>query len=103
MKNKLIVFLLIIVVLIVAPHVFNYLRSIGDTPQITDYHEQKWYGRDGKLGSSYTFNTYYLYDKTRQCHLGGSETFYIMKKELSISPDDYCEHCNMKWSWHFKK
>ena len=43
MKNKLIVFLLIIVVLIVAPHVFNYLRSIGDAPQITDYDEREEY------------------------------------------------------------
>ena len=96
-------FLAIIIIIFIAPRVFNYLRSIGETPQITNYDEQKWYGRDGKLGYSYTFYTYYLHDETRQCHLGGSETFYIMKKEQNISPDDYCEHCNMKWSWHFKK
>lgn len=102
MRNKLIGFLCIIVVVFFVPRVFNYLRSIGETPQITKYDEREWRG-DYFSSNPYTFYTYNLYDETRQCHLGNSETFYIMKKELSISPDDYCEHCNMKWSWHFKK
>lgn len=102
LKVKIIVILILIVVLFYAPCIFNYLISIGDTPQITDYDVREWYG--GYYSSNpYTFYTYYLHDDTRRCHLGGSETFYIMKKEKSISPDDYCEHCNMKWSWHFKK
>ena len=96
MKNKLIGFLFIFFTLFVVPRVFNFLRSFNETPQVTDFDEWKWYGRDRKQGYSYTFYTYYLHDETRKCHLGGKETFYIMKKEKSISPDDYCEHCNMK-------
>lgn len=102
LKDKIIVILIIIIILFYAPHVFNYFSSKGDTPQITDYDEREWYG--GYYSSNpYTFYTYYLHDDTRKCHLVSSETFYIEKKVKSISPDDYCEHCNMKWSWHFKK
>lgn len=43
MKKKLIIFLFLIVVLFVAPRVFNYLSSIGDTPQITYYDEREEY------------------------------------------------------------
>ena len=97
MKNKLIGFLAIIVILFVIPRIFNYLRSIGETPRITNYDEREW--KRGYYSSHpYTFYTYSLHDETRKCHLGSSETFYIVKKELYISPDDYCEHCNMKWS-----
>lgn len=100
--KKIIGFLVIFVFIYISTHFINYLRSIGETPQITNYEEREWQG--GYYSSNpHTFYTYYIYDETRKCHLGRGETFFIMKKEKSISPDDYCEHCNMKWSWHYKK
>jgi hypothetical protein len=101
--KKVIGIIFILFIICIIPHCCNHLCSIGETPHATDCHERKWHGRDGELGYSYTFYTYYLYDTTRQCHLGNPETFYIMKKEDKIVPDDRCEHCNMEWSWHFKK
>lgn len=100
--KKIIAFFAIYAIIYVLAHFINHLLSTGDAPQITDFNEREW--RGGYLSSNpYTFYTYYLHDDTRKCHLGSSETFYIMKKEFSISPDDCCEHCNMKWSLHFKK
>ena len=101
--KKVIGIIFILVVIYILPHCCNHLCSLGETPQVTNYHEREWHGRDDKLGYPYTFYTYYLHDTTRQCHLGNPETFYIMKKEDKIVPDDRCEHCNMEWSWHLKK
>lgn len=101
--RKVLVFVFILFIIIIIPHCCNHLCSIGETPHATECHEQKWKGRDGDLGYSYTFYTYSLYDTTRQCSIGNPETFFIIKKERIILPDDRCEHCSMKWSWHFKK
>jgi len=100
--KKILFIILVIVIIYLIPRGCNYLCSIGETPQVTDYGEEKIEG--GYYSSHpYTLYNYHLHDTTRQCHLGNPETFSIVKKEEKIEPDDKCDHCNMKWSWHFKK
>jgi len=101
--KKIIGILIIFVIVHFLAHFIGYLCSTGETPQATNCHEREWHGRDGELGYRYTFYTYYLLDESRQCHIGSPETFHIVKKEARINRDDHCDHCNMMWSWHFKK
>ena len=102
MKNKILGFLVLFIVVSIVLRTGNFIISLFDNPdsrcKCSMSHSGGYYG-----GSSCYFNNYSLYDKNRLCHLLGSSTFFIEKHVDTIEKGDFCERCNMPWCLHYKK
>ena len=102
MKNKIIGFIVLFIVVSIILRAGNLIISLFDTPDSRCKYSMTHYG--GYYGGSpYSFNNYSLYDKNRLCHLLGTSTFFIEKHVNTIEKGDCCERCYMPWYLHYKK
>lgn len=102
MKNKILAFIVIYIVISLVLRTGNFIVSLFDTPNGRCKYSMTSYG--GYYGGTpHSFNNYSMYDDSRLCHLFGTSTFFIEKHEDKIDKSDCCERCNMPWYLHYKK
>ncbi len=102
MKNKVLAFIVIYIVISLVLRTGNFIVSLFDTPERRCKYSMTHYGGYYD-GSPYSFNNYSMYDDNRLCYLLGTSTFIIEKHVDTIEKGDRCDHCHMPWYLHYKK
>lgn len=89
MKNGIIAIIIILFIFILLSSVrFGFPNSRN--PEVT------------RCWSNYGSPNYDLFDDNVECYCSHN-CFWITKPGTSISRDDVCERCGMKWKWHYNK